>query len=151
MAGAKLASLVIGLPGPIEVDYQNHRVERQGVRDYSDFDYRALVEECQKRRIQIQVDPEELGAASKDLGEDQEAQEAINYVLQGRLVENDEKLVENGRFGKLFLGSAEKKITFKDIKTFIKILSDGDYFQHYPLCDVHLYASKKKVRLTWTT
>jgi hypothetical protein len=179
-AGAKLASLVLGKEGPIEVIYRNDNWDAPELPNYCDFTVKELEEECEAQGISSVITEEEVqeelasGSAcfqteKRPFSEWPKEHEIVQYILCVRLDEFAEKQPYPGALGRLFIGAREsisrfpstngcgtrgEIITLNHIQTFIGILENNDYFRHYPLIDVFDCSDDEgplKVQFEWCT
>jgi hypothetical protein len=144
MAGAKLATLLLGKVGKVEIDYRNHPVEK-ATKNYSEWPLHSLFHECHTRQLNTSVDNESISQLIEDEGITKE--EAIKTVLEGYLIgDDDEKDV--GMVGKMYIGAEGREITLEDIEKGIQVLEDAEYLRTDTVTDVHL-VDDKKIHFVW--
>jgi hypothetical protein len=144
MAGAKLATLLLGKVGKYEIDYRNHPVEK-AAKNYSEWSLHSLLRECHTRQLDTNVDKEDIRQLIEDEG--MFAEEAIKTVLEGYLISDDDEKDE-GMLGKLYIGTDGLEITLEDLEKGLQVLEDANYLSCDPVTAVHL-VDDKKIRLEW--
>lgn len=130
LAGAKLASYVIGKRGPIQVIYTNWLREFRSNQRDSDNVHRP-----------DNPYPDEPYYETQDIDTDDESMDSADTL--------EESSGDEGMLGKLFLGENESLITYEDIEELIDTMIEADYFAHYPLVDVSYDETERLVEFHW--